>query len=106
MGRLKQPELIKPEVKPEPKAEVKPPEPKPQPKAKPIAEAQVKIKNTGGRRWWLVGIAGMCIAGGIGGFAIYAGNQNIMLGGLGVILFLVGIGLAYWGFQPQEEGIE
>lgn len=93
----------------EPKTEATQPEPA---ATQPITEKPVeatpqeeRIKHVGGRRWWLIWIGVVLVLLGIGGFALYTQNLNIMIGFVAVLLILGGGACVYYGLQTQEDRI-
>ena len=67
---------------------------------------KLKVKEVGGRRWWLAGIGGGLVLVGIVGFVIFAANPGAMVIGVPSIFFILGGGLCVWqGFEQRETGI-
>lgn len=105
LAKNKESKIIKPIipilVKPKKEEVVKKPE---EPVIKP--EAKMKVKEIGGRRWWLVYLGGGLILLGIIGFVIFAGNPSAMVIGVPSIFFILGGGLCVWqGMEKKETGI-
>lgn len=85
-----------PTAKAEVKAEVKSPE------TKPI----VKVRTTGGRRWWLAGVGLAILAIAFYGISSFGESRNTLVGFISVMVLGGGAVCVYYGLKKSSEGMQ